>query len=62
MEIVAEIYAEHAVLEDPFLGEHQTDKLRTRFDDGSWLMLMAEETAGEVHKYLLLHPQVRCWA
>lgn len=45
MEIVAEIYAEHAVLEDPFLGEHQTDKLRIRFDDGSWLMLMAEETA-----------------
>ncbi|MET9902087.1 hypothetical protein [Streptomyces sp. NPDC006446] len=53
VQVVAEIPAEDAVIEDPLLGEHASDRLRIRFTDGSWLTLITEERRSELHMYLL---------
>jgi hypothetical protein len=52
MRVVAEISAQEAVLEDPLLGKHESDKLRIRFTDGSWVSLTAEEAPSDIHEYL----------
>jgi hypothetical protein len=56
MLVVAEIPAGDAVLEDP-LPAYESNKLRIRFTDGSWLVLTTEEQRSELHKYLMRQPQ-----
>ncbi|MEV0639626.1 hypothetical protein AB0I77_32770 [Streptomyces sp. NPDC050619] len=56
MLVVAEIPAGEAVLEDP-LPAHESNKLRIRFTDGSWLVLTTEEMRSDLHKYLMRHPR-----
>lgn len=56
MRVVAEIPAGEAVVEDP-LGTYESNKLRIRFLDGSWLSLTTEEWRSDLHKYLMRHPQ-----
>lgn len=53
MRVVAEIPASEAVLEDPLEGAYESNKLRIRFSDGSWLSLTTEEWRSDLHKYLL---------
>ncbi|MGW1559441.1 hypothetical protein ACWCQ1_23390 [Streptomyces sp. NPDC002144] len=55
MRVVAEIPAGEAVLEDP-LPVYESNKLRIRFSDGSWLALTTEEWRSDLHKYLMRHP------
>ncbi|MGW0996720.1 hypothetical protein ACWD5V_26220 [Streptomyces sp. NPDC002523] len=56
MQVVAEIPAGDAVLED-LLPAFENDKLRLRFKDGSWLVLTSEEWRSDLHMYLMRHPQ-----
>lgn len=56
MQIVAELPTGTAVLEDPSLGEYESNKLRIRFRDGSWLSLTTEEWRSDLHKHLMRHP------
>lgn len=56
MGVVAEIPAVEALLEDP-LPAYDSNKLRIRFSDGSWLVLTTEEWRSDLHKYLMRHPQ-----
>ncbi|WP_150133690.1 hypothetical protein [Streptomyces hyaluromycini] len=53
IQVVAEIPATEAVVEDPLAGLHASDLLRVRFRDGSWLTVVTEETRSEVHMHLL---------
>ncbi|WP_406474642.1 hypothetical protein [Streptomyces sp. NBC_01615] len=53
MRLVAEIPAGEAVIEDPLLGAYDSDRLRVRFVDGSWLTLITEERRGDLHMYLM---------
>ncbi|MFF1764053.1 hypothetical protein [Streptomyces sp. NPDC058249] len=57
MRVLAEIPAGEAVIEDPLLGAYDSDRLRVRFVDGSWLTLVTEERRGDLHMYLMRHPQ-----
>ncbi|MET9893347.1 hypothetical protein ABZZ47_24650 [Streptomyces sp. NPDC006465] len=57
VQVVAEIPSEDAILEDPLLGEHASDRLRLRFTDGSWLTLITEERRSELHMYVLRRPR-----
>jgi|UniRef100_A0AAU3I0M7 hypothetical protein len=57
VQVVAEISAEDAVLEDPLLGEHASDRLRVRFADGSWLTLITEERRSELHMHVMRRPR-----
>ncbi|MGP3951638.1 hypothetical protein [Streptomyces sp. 7N604] len=52
MRIVAEIPVGQAVIEDPLLGRYESNKLRMRFTDGSWLILNTEETPSDIHRWL----------
>ncbi|MEU6480722.1 hypothetical protein ABZ858_28355 [Streptomyces sp. NPDC047017] len=55
MRVVAELAATEAVVEDPLNGVHESDKLRIRFSDGSWLTLTTEEWRSDLHQYLTRH-------
>jgi hypothetical protein len=57
MRVVAEIPAGQAVLEDPLLSAYDSNKLRIRFVDGSWLTLTTEELRSDLHMHLMRHPQ-----
>ncbi|MET7935963.1 hypothetical protein [Streptomyces sp. NPDC005322] len=52
IQIVAEIPGDQAVIEDPLLGQVESDKLRVRFTDGSWLVLNVGERPNDIHRYL----------
>ncbi|PKT73885.1 hypothetical protein CW362_05900 [Streptomyces populi] len=53
VQVVAEIPADSAVLEDPLRNEHASDRLRIRFTDGSWLTLITEERRSELHMHVM---------
>ncbi|WP_324786372.1 hypothetical protein [Streptomyces sp. H51] len=55
MRVVTEIPAGEAVLEDP-LPRYETNKLRIRFTDGSWLVLTTEDRPSALHKHLMRKP------
>ncbi|MFF8940749.1 hypothetical protein ACF1A5_00450 [Streptomyces sp. NPDC014864] len=53
MQIVAEIPATDAVIEDPLTGLHPSDRLRIRFADGSWLTVVTDEPRSDIHMHLM---------
>lgn len=55
MGVVAEIPADEGELEDP-LPAYENNKLRLRFEDGSWITLTTEETRSSLHEHLMRHP------
>ncbi|MEU9447145.1 hypothetical protein [Streptomyces sp. NPDC048277] len=57
LQVVAELSAAEAVVEDPLAGLHASDRLRIRFRDGSWLTVITEETRGDAHMHVLRQPR-----
>ena len=56
MQVVAEIPADQATIEDP-LPSYDNNRLRIRFVDGSWLALTTEEQRSDLHMYLMRRQQ-----
>ncbi|MEU5311138.1 hypothetical protein [Streptomyces sp. NPDC021562] len=57
LRVVAELPTAEAVVEDPLAGSHATDRLRIRFSDGSWLVVITEETRSDVHMHVTRRPR-----
>ncbi|MER5974316.1 hypothetical protein ABT112_32190 [Streptomyces sp. NPDC002055] len=52
LQILTEFTPDEAVLEDPLLGAHRHDRLRLRFSDGSWLVLVTDGSPSDIHWHL----------
>ncbi|MFF3845412.1 hypothetical protein [Streptomyces sp. NPDC002328] len=57
-QIVADIRADEAVVEDPLRGRYAHDRLRIRFGDGSWLTVVTDKPRGDIHMHLMRRPRL----
>ncbi len=58
IQVATVIPAAEAVVEDPFAGQYTSDRLRIRFNDGSWLAVVTEESDSEVHRHVAGRPRM----
>ncbi|MFK0109191.1 hypothetical protein [Streptomyces sp. NPDC091217] len=58
IQVATVIPTAEAVVEDPFAGQYTSDRLRVRFNDGSWLTVVTEESDSEVHRHVAGRPRL----